>query len=232
MANRGMLCALGVMILILLWTGCRDNTFMEEKEKCTIESDELFTIRYKEKDYVVLAEEIGAGEIGEWVGYIYKNVSGIMFTTVYQDKKDENMINVAADNLFYRAIEKDKLTDEQRVLQVSDFLEKAENSGQQKIIVNPTDVTQIIWQDKVYQVTEEKVAREDLGDFVASIAKYMIYDTETLTEIEKEEYIKIDWDGGDDSGRAVRVYGNVYHIKNTEKLGIEVNGVYYVAINE
>lgn len=31
MANRGMLCALGVMILILLWTGCGDNTFMEEE---------------------------------------------------------------------------------------------------------------------------------------------------------------------------------------------------------
>ncbi len=231
MNNRKMLCVFWSTIFILLWTGCGVNSFMKDKVKCTIESGELLTIHYKEKDYIVLAEEISANEIGEWVGYIYRNVSGVMFTTVYLDKEDENMINVAADNLFYRAIEKDKLTEEQKVLTILCSIKEKPANGQQEILVNSKDVTQIIFQNKVYQITKRKVDKESLGEFIATLARYVIYDTETLTEIEKEEYTKMDWDGGDKQGRAVRVYGNVYYMKNTEELGVEVNGVYYMAIN-
>lgn len=231
MMNKGKLGALLGTAILSLWTGCGANTLMQDKVKCTIESGEVLTIHYKDKDYIVLAEEIGANEIGEWVGYIYQNISGVMFATVYQDKESDDMINVAADNLFYRAIEADKLTDGQQVLVLADSAGETEAAGQQKILVNDRNVTQLVYLDNLYQVTEKEVEREELGDFITSIAKYMVYDVETLTEISKEEYTKMDWDGGDDQGRAVRVYGNVYHIKNTEEeLGVEVNGIYYVAI--
>lgn len=230
MTNRRWLSVLGAIIIILFGTGCGLNTLMEDKEKCTIEFDDMLTIHYNNKNYIVLAEEVSAGDIGEWVGYIYQNVSGVMFATVYLDKENETMINVAADNLFYRAVEEDKLAADQKILELSESPNVSVDAGQQKIWVNTANVTQIIYLDNVYQVTEKEVEREKLGDFITSIAKYMVYDVDTLTEVNKEEYTKIDWDGGDYQGRAVRVYGNVYHIKDTEELGVEVNGVYYAAI--
>ncbi len=223
------LCIVGMVVMISV-TGCGSRTIMDDKVKCTIKAGDVITISYKDKEYVVLDEEISANDLGDWVGYIYQNISGVMFATVYQDKEDESFIVVAADNLFYRAIEKDKLTDDRVVLVIEESKQLSETNGQQEVSVNAANVTEIIYGDKVYGITEEKVDREHLGNFIASIAKYMVYDMENLTEVEKEEYTKIDWDGGDNGRYAVRVYGNVYHVKDTEELGVEVNGVYYIAV--
>lgn len=225
-----LLCIVGIVVIIPM-TGCSYGKMMDDKVKCTIKAEDMITISYKDKEYVVLDEEISANDLGDWVGYIYQNISGVMFATVYQYEEDESFIVVAADNLFYRAIEKDKLTVDRVVLIIEESKQLPETNGQQKISVNAADVTEVIYGDKVYRITEEKVDREQLGNFIASIAKYMVYDMVNLTEIEQEEYAKIDWDGGDNGRYAVRVYGNVYHIKDTEdKLGVEVNGVYYIAV--
>ena len=236
MGNRRLsflfLCIVGVMVILSV-AGCDYGKIMNDKVKCTITAGDVITIYYKEKEYVVLDEEINANDLGHWIGYIYQNISGVMFATVYQYKEDDSFIAVAADNLFYRAIEKDKLTDDRMVLVLEESEELSETKGQQEISVNATNVTEITYGDKIYQVTEEKLDRKQLGNFIASIAKYMVYDIESLTEVDKKEYTKIDWDGGDNDRYAVRVYGNVYHIKDTEdKLGVEVNGVYYIAIEE
>ena len=223
------LCIAGMVVMISV-TGCGSGTIMNDKVKCTIKAEDVITISYKDKEYVVLDEEISANDLGDWVGYIYQNISGVMFATVYQYEGDEDFIVVAADNLFYRAIEKDKLTDDRVVLVIEESEQPSEASGQQKISVNAANVTELIYGDKVYRITEEKVDREHLGNFIASIAKYMVYDIENLMEVKKEEYTKIDWDGGDNGRYAVRVYGNVYHVKDTEELSVEVNGVYYIAV--
>lgn len=225
----GILCFLTSLLLF----GCSaEEDFYIGKEECELKVSDKVTIVYKDNEYVVLSEKVPKENVGTWVGYINKNVSGAMFSTVYLDKEGDEMINVAIDDCFYRAVEEDGLETEQKLLQLSDF--EGDETGIIKFLsVNPDDATQLIGNDKIYQVTDEVVLREEVEGYQTSISAYVIFDTNTKKIIEKAEYTKIDWTGEEfkNENRTVWVYKDVFRIKNSdwEKIAVNVNGEYHVA---
>lgn len=226
---------IGVLYLLISWSllGCgAEKVLYEEKEECELIVSDNVTIVYNDNEYVVLSEKVSKEDVGTWVGYINKNVSGAMFSTVYLDEKYDEMINVAIDDCFYRAVEKDGLETKQKRLQLSDF-EGDEMEIVNSICLNPNDATQLIGNDKIYQVTNEIVSKEELATYKTSLSVYVVFDMNTKKIIEKEEYTKIDWKEENDSNenRAVWVYKDVYSIKNVsqESIAVNVNGEYHIA---
>ena len=242
MVNKNLFrCAVAVFALSLLG-GCQYadqlSKKLDDKVKCNIAvvSDEV-KIDYKGKSYVVLDETVSVDDMGEWVGYINKNISGLMFSTVYQDKSN-GMLDVAVDNLYYRAVEEALLTDQQTPLVITapsgnvegtvtdaSVLNKA---GPHSITVDPDDINRLICDGTYYRVTDQKISEDELGEFICSIAEYVVYDTDTYKVIDRATYTKIDWKGEDNQNREIRVYGNVNRIGDTDNLGVEINGDYYI----
>ena len=132
-------CTVAVLALSLLG-GCQYadqlSKKLDDKVKCNIAvvSDEV-KIDYKGKSYVVLDETVSVDDMGEWVGYINKNISGLMFSTVYQDKSN-GMLDVAVDNLYYRAVEEALLTDQQTPLVITASFGNVEGSVTDASVLN------------------------------------------------------------------------------------------------
>lgn len=218
-------------LLCIFCAGCgADN-----KEKCDINVSDTITITYADKEYVMLSETVPQEEIGAWVGYVYETISGAMFSTVYLDKTNENMIDVAVDDSFYRAVRVEVREEEQALMQPEDkkIFDTEEGIFPKELTVNPDNATQLIGEDKVYQVTDQSISKEDLQGYIMGISEYVVFDTDTKKVLERKEYTQIDWDGKESDGkeRTVWVYTDVYRIKESDmdSIGVKINGTYYIA---
>ncbi|MEE1101729.1 MAG: NisI/SpaI family lantibiotic immunity lipoprotein [Agathobacter sp.] len=229
----------GILLVVtsMFCAGCKTNKILSnDKEKCGIAVSDRFTITYQNNEYVMLSEQISKEMVGAWVGYVNKNISGAMFSTVYLDKTNEDMINVAVDDSFYRAVKKEKMKEEQAIMQVVDegLFDSGEDTIPKELTVNPNNATQLIAEDKVYQVTDEKISRERLEGYITSISEYVVFDSDTKKILEREEYVKIDWDGtkGEENNRTIWVYTDVYRVmdSNMDSIGVKINGMYYIAM--
>lgn len=167
--NKQAMWVVGTLAIVIsvFFTGCDVNHVLYGgKEKCSIHVSDKITITYDSNEYVMLKEQVSEDNIGEWVGYVSKNISGAMFSTVYLDKNDADMINVAVDNYFYKAVKADKLEDNQVVMYLEDgeIFEKEEAALLKRLAVNPENATQLVCDDRVYQVTDEVLSRECLDN--------------------------------------------------------------------
>lgn len=220
----------------MLCIGCNVNYSPSgSKEKCDITVSDRITLTYRDNEYVMLSEQVSQDNVGAWVGYVNKNISGAMFSTVYLDRKNEEMINVAVDNNFYRAVKKEQWKEEQDLMQVADanLFDKGENMIPKELMVNPNNATQLIGDDKVYQVTDENISKEMLESYITSVSEYVVFDSDTKKILKREEYAKIDWDGTERDGRnrTIWVYTDVYRVKysDMDSIGVKINGTYYIA---
>lgn len=226
----------GLALICIFCAGCG----VDNKEKCDINVSDTITITYADKEYVMLSETVSQEEIGAWVGYVSENISGAMFSTVYLDKKNENMIDVAVDDSFYRAVRAEVREEEQALMQPEDkkifdnIFDIEEGIFPKELTVNPDNATQLIGEDKVYQVTDQSISKEDLQGYITGISEYVVFDTDTKKVLERKEYTQIDWDGRESDGkeRTVWVYMDVYRIKESDmdSIGVKINGTYYIAI--
>lgn len=224
------------IVISIFFTGCDANHVLYgEKEKCSIHVSDKITITYDSNEYVMLKDRVSEDNVGEWVGYVSKNISGAMFSTVYLDKSDEDMINVAVDNCFYKAVKADKLEDNQVAMRLEDgeIFDKEETVLFEEPEINPENATQLVCNGRVYQVTDEVLSRECLDKYIAGISKYIVFDTDTKKVLSQEKYAQIDWHGTKTQGesRTVWVYTDVYEIKDSEEdsIAVKINGEYYSA---
>ncbi len=229
-----MLRSLAVIVSIF-FTGCSAGNLLEsKKEQCDIKASDDITIFYDNTEYIVLSEQVSKDKVGVWVGTVNERISGAMFSTVYLDAQKQEL-HVAVDDCFYRAVKAENLKENQEPmnLEESEVFETKEAIVREGLEVNSENATQLICEDKVYQVTDETIERERLDGYITSIAKYVVFDTNTKEVLSQKEYTQMDWEGNKSEGeqRTVWVYTDVYGIKEFEQnlIAVKINGVYHIA---
>ncbi len=156
----------------------------------------------------------------------------IAFFNVYacKDKTVQELL-VDANGEYHKAIPSDSVTDSDDVFNY-DRQQAATSDG--GFSVNPQDCTQLIRADQVYQITDETVPDEQVGEYLDIIAKSILFDRNTKLEIPKKDLEAMDWDGNGLSTqkRDNWFYGEVHAIQNTDasnSVAVEINSEYRIA---
>ncbi|MBQ9535042.1 MAG: NisI/SpaI family lantibiotic immunity lipoprotein [Clostridia bacterium] len=229
--NKKVYLIMPILVLtMLLLCSCAFIRYPMNKEKCGLTVNDRITVSYNEHDYVIINERLDAEEIGAWIGVVNKNISGVMFASVYTDKKNADMINISINDAFFRAIATDKLLDEMSLFELDAY--QAYQAGVQTVSIDESNALQLLFNGNTYAVTDRQIARSDLGAFVCSIARSLTCDADTGRIIPKDEALAVDWDGSLKQNRRLLNYGNVYWAKNTDDLAVGINGEFRIAAKQ
>lgn len=164
-----------------------------DKEQCLLDDENVTAFTYQNECYIILDDTVANENLGEWVGYIRKLVvvdeNGkilmqeyiedatsrtledladnnpdaeyiIPFLNVYAAPNDASYLIVDVNGGYHKAISGKQLTDADSVFDYKSAAEKT--SGDYNI--NPQNATQIISEDRIYQVTSETVEKDQLGN--------------------------------------------------------------------
>lgn len=236
--------------------------YADDKEPCILNSEDVTQFTYKGNSYTILSDTVANENLGEWIGYIrqlvvvdeagaiimqehiedatFHSLSDlaneapdakyiIPFLNVYAAPNDASYLIVDANGGYHKAIPSDQLTETDAIFDFKAMAEKADRDFE----LDPTNATQIICGDRVYQVTSETVSKEQLGNYLDILAEKVVFDADTKMPLTKEQLNKIDWTGtADNQERESWFYVDVYEISGTdagEAVAVKVNNNYYVA---
>ncbi len=221
-----------IAVFLVCCSGCGAGQMLYgEDAKCEIFVTEDIVVNCNECEYTVLEEEVEAEQIGELTGYIYKNINGLIFSTVYMDEENTDEIQVAIDDSFYKAVKTELLSEEQVPLALP--TEETEELFPKQLTVNEENATQLIGDGVIYQVTAETVDKESVGSYLTSISTSVVFDNTTKEVLPNEEYIKIDWSGetSNAKSRTLWIYTHAYKVKGQDykTIAVNINGEYYEA---
>ncbi len=235
--------------------------YSENKEKCILNPENITEFEYKEKTYTILNETVSNKELGNWVGYIRKlagidengkilyeeNIENLTFKTlsklynknlnqkyvipflnVYSYPEFSDCLIVDVNGGYHKAILKSKLTDKDTVFSLDDL-----NISNNHFEINPNNATELIYNNKIYEVSNTALNKNELGKYIDIIAKEVTFDENTKQPIPKEELKKIDWYGrSSEQVRKSLFYIDVYEIigKDIENsVAVNINNTYYIA---
>lgn len=243
-----------------LQNGIRE--YSSDKEQCHLVSEDVTQFTYKGESYTILNNTVSNDGLGEWLGYIrqlaavdengtvlvqeaietasFETLSDladkapnakyiIPFLNVYAVPNNASQLIVDVNGGYHEAVPSNQLTAEDEVF---DFKTAAENtSGSYE--ANPQNATQLIYGDRIYQVTEETVPKDQLGAYLDILSETVTFDAESKRPLSKEELNKIDWDGTSAGQQRERwFYVGVYEISGTDPadaVAVKVNNQYYIA---
>ena len=112
--------------------------------------------------------------------------------------------------------------------------QKTEATAEGEFTINTQNCTQLLCGDKVYQITDETVPYENIGEYIDIIAESYTFDNDKKLQIPKEELYHIYWRGKEKSSqkREQWTIGGIYeilHKDRTDSVAVEVNSEYRVA---
>lgn len=156
----------------------------------------------------------------------------IPFLNVYtiKDGNTRELI-VDANGGYHRAIPNSSVTDKDIIFQ---YNQQTEETAGGDFSVNPKDCTQLLCDDRVYQITDEIVSNENIGAYIDIIAESYTFDSNTKLQIPKEDLYHIDWSGKEQSSqkREQWTIGAIYEILGKDRansIAVEINSEYRVA---
>ena len=156
----------------------------------------------------------------------------IPFLNVYTVKAGNTQeLIVDANGGYHKAILNSSVTDKDNIFR---YNQKVEAAAEGDFTINTQNCTQLLCGDKVYQITDETVPDENIGEYIDIIAESYTFDSETKLQIPKEELYHIDWSGKEKSSqkREQWTIGGIYEILDkdrTDSVAVEVNSEYRVA---
>lgn len=156
----------------------------------------------------------------------------IPFLNVYtvKDGNTQELI-VDVNGGYHKAILNSFVTDKDTIFR---YNQKTEATAEGEFTINTQNCTQLLCGDKVYQITDETVPYENIGEYIDIIAESYTFDNDTKLQIPKEELYHIDWSGKEKSSqkREQWTIGGIYEILDkdrTDSVAVEVNSEYRVA---
>ena len=153
----------------------------------------------------------------------------IPFLNVYADPNNASNLIVDVNGEYHKATLSNQLTGAETIFDFRIAAEKASSDFE----LNPTNATQIISDNKVYQVTTETVSKEQLGNYMDILAEKVIFDADTKLPLTKMEMNQIDWTGSSsEQTRESWFYVDVYEISDTDPadaVAVKVNNQYHIA---
>lgn len=156
----------------------------------------------------------------------------IPFLNVYTVKAGNTQeLIVDANGGYHKAILNSSVTDKDTIFR---YNQKTEATAEGEFTINTQNCTQLLCGDKVYQITDETVPYENIGEYIDIIAESYTFDNDTKLQIPKEELYHIDWSGKEKSSqkREQWTIGGIYEILDkdrTDSVAVEVNSEYRVA---
>lgn len=156
----------------------------------------------------------------------------IPFLNVYT-VKDGNLqvLIVDVNGGYHKAIRSTSISDSDDIFHYDN--QQTETEGGE-FTVNPKDCTQLICGDKVYQITEETITNEYVGEYLDIIAEAYTFDTDTKLKVPKEDLYRIDWFGTGEDTREYEQWtlGEICKISGVDiadSVAVEVNTEYRLA---
>lgn len=156
----------------------------------------------------------------------------IPFLNVYtvKDGNTQELI-VDVNGGYHKAILNRFVTDKDTIFR---YNQKTEATAEGEFTINTQNCTQLLCGDKVYQITDETVPYENIGEYIDIIAESYTFDNDTKLQIPKEELYHIDWSGKEKSSqkREQWTMSGIYeilHKDRTDSVAVEVNSEYRVA---
>lgn len=156
----------------------------------------------------------------------------IPFLNVYTLKgKNTPELIVDANGSYHKAVPGRSVTDKDIIFR---FNQKTKENIAGDFSINTQDCTQLLCKDKVYQITDEIVSDETIGEYIDMIAKSYTFDSETKLQIPNEELYHIDWSGKEQHSqkREQWTIGDIYEIvgkDRTDSIAVEINSEYHIA---
>lgn len=228
-----------------------------DKEKCTLNQADARRFNYKDTEYLILADTVDNSELGEWVGYIQKlavldqsyrvleeqaielalpdlkDISHettfiVPFNNVYLYQEDQLIIDVNGNS--HVAIPADKSSGRLAISYT-----KVNTSPGGTISINPDNCTQLLYGEKIYQITEIPVDAEKIEQYLGIIAREITFDAVTKREISQSDLKTIEIAPGELSAqnRAQWSYMEVYTIQGIDPgstFAVEINNQYVQAV--
>lgn len=239
MRHNRIACSMIAILGALLLAGCQTKenrllSIQEKGEACEVDVGEEIKICYSGEWYTVLSESMSQEDVGSLVGYVRKlvdigNGRTVSILNIYTTA-EEGVLLADIDGVFRKAV---RAPDESGgILQVADL--RGETEEEETFVVNLENATQILGSHGIYQITEETVSEEMLGNYLTCIGTQVTFDMQTGRAIPEETLKKIDWtgDGEAKQKRADWTYTNVYGIQGEDtasKIAVEINGEYRMA---
>ena len=232
-------CGMIALLGVLLFAGCQTKenqllSIQEKGEACEVDVGEEIKICYSGEWYTVLSESVSQEDVGSLVGYVRKlfdvgNGRTISILNIYTTA-EEGVLLADIDGVFRKAVRTPEEVD--GILQVADL--RGGTEEEETFVVNLENATQILGSHGIYQITEETVSGDLLGNYLACIGTQVTFDMQTGKAIPKETLKKIDWtgDGEAKQKRADWTYTNVYEIQGEDtasKIAVEINSEYRMA---
>lgn len=156
----------------------------------------------------------------------------IPFLNVYtvKDGNTQELI-VDANGGYHKAVLNSSITDKDIIFR---YDQQTAEKSEVEFTINTQDYTQLLCGDKVYQITDETVPYENIGEYIDIIAESYTFDSETKLQITKEELNHIDWSGKEQSSqkREQWTIGDIREIPGkdiSDSVAVKINSQYRVA---
>ena len=235
-----------VIVYFLIFTLTSCSLYNDNYPTCEF-IDSYITVKCDLKDYTILDEtvdEINIGEkkykINQYI-IVDENNTVLGFEKSLLDfKKIKQKYSKVKDTISVRSLYSNKNNDSELIIDVNGNYHRAILSDQlkgekvyeyqsieQNFSINYENVTQLISEDKIYQITDQIISDDEIGDFVYILAKSIIFDADTKKEITNKELLQVDKNV--DQKRTHWIYGDVRILKNGKNnYAVKINNDYHL----
>ena len=175
------------------------------------------------------------GDLSDLIDHTDGTAYYVPYLNVYKTENEGDMNNlvVDVDNDFHKAIpsENAKDGDLKIIFKNQNDTKDIENDLPQ---IDKEDVRNLTWEGKTYQITDQVVPNEKIGDYLCTLSGNITFDAETGRELTHDELNAIDIIPGELSNqkRETWIYDSVYTVigKDKDSLAVEINYKWVYAI--
>lgn len=168
------------------------------------------------------------GDLSDLIDHTDGTAYYVPYLNVYKTENEGDMNNlvVDVDNDFHKAIpsENAKDGDLKIIFKNQNDTKDIENDLPQ---IDKEDVRNLTWEGKTYQITDQVVPNEKIGDYLCTLSGNITFDAETGRELTHDELNAIDIIPGELSNqkRETWIYDSVYTVigKDKDSLAVEIN---------
>lgn len=151
----------------------------------------------------------------------------------YKDREDSTCLIVDADHALHRAVLSDYVKDgDVKIVFTKQTGSDISESDLPEI--NKNDVRQLVWNRKLYQITDQKVPDEKLGDYLCTLTGNITFNAENGRELTLDELTHIEMAPGYFSQQTRKnwIFGSVNKLSEDagDRLAVEINYNYVYAV--
>ena len=231
----------------------KDEVSSRKKDRiyCKLNTHDATKFTYGDTEYIILEEKTQRTSIGSWIGYIQKfalldSQYGVLdlrdielkasifqnlpeeteyivqFFNIYTFSENSDTLVIDVDGGFHKAVPVDQSKDKTAIV-----FQKVDTDDETSLSVNPDNCTQLIYNGKTYQITDEELEESKLDNFIGFLGVQRVYDQNTGKEIPKNQLDDVEIIPGElsEQQRVRWDYGLVYTVQNDSKcISVEING--------